>query len=409
MLFEQHIGECELCRESLKSQQRANAALFAAFSPDRLAYSLRGRVLAHLPEMEAVRHDPVIDRINERAKNPITLWGSVGRLMPAAAVVILVFVTLVLRYSVTDLKAPGPVTTIGMVTHVSGRAMHAPGNGPNVVNAELQTNIMRGDRFETRQGGAMMLALTGPTSVKMGDNTRVFVTDPRNLTLDYGQIWLDVGQDGRVFKVHTPRGEVTVFGTRFTVSFVDDRTTVTVERGEVQVEKDEQFCMLDAGQQAAVETDGSLSEPLSVDAKIVNDWARRITPDPIAENAFASRIQVNSPKGEIPSRLVYVVNTYGRTVPSLRLYWQPDPVAISSGRICAYDLYVSAAGGAPIMHRKLESSMFSKHGVSSLEIVPDTPIVGVKSLEIRLVPDYKTGSVEIQDVEVKAMVMEEGS
>src|SRR5262249_17216703 len=105
------------------------------------------------------------------------------------------------------------------------------------------------------------------------------------------------------------------------------------------------------------------------------------------------------------SRTVYIVNTYERAVTSIRLYWQPDGFLTER---CSYDLYVSGDKGQSLLHRKLEGSQFAQPGVSSLEVLPDTPIVGMKSIEIRLVPDYKTGKNEIEDVEVKAMV-EEGS
>ena len=404
-IFEQHLAECGPCRESLRRQQHANAALFAAFSNDRLGSPLRHRVLAHLPIMEAAPRDPVsvVDQINERAKNPRTMWGRVGKLMPAAAVAILLFVTLVLRYSVMETPDVGPVSTIGMVTNALGTALYAPGNGPLAQDAELQDFVMRGDRFETHQGSFLMLALTGPTTLKIGPSTRVLVSDARNISLDYGRIWLDVGRDGRLFQVHTPRGEVTVFGTCFTVSYVNDTTTVTVERGEVQVENGDAFRVLDAGQQTVVPANGSVTDPVDVNARAENSWARLIMPDPTAVSVFNQRIQVKSPAGEIPSRAVYVVDTYGGAVSSLRLYWQPRANG-GAAAFCTYDLYVSGAGGEPIVHRKIEGSAFAARGASSLDVPLDTPITGKNSIEVRLVPDYKTGGDELEEVEVKADV-----
>lgn len=408
-IFEQHIGECELCRESVRVQQRANATLFAVFANDRLDSPLRHRVLAHLPIMEVVARDSdsVVDMINQRAKNPVTTWGLVGRLMPAAAVAILVFVTLILYNYRSDTRDIGNVTSIGMVTNAFGNAEHAPGNGPQSDPAELQTLITRGDRFETRQGSFLMLSLTGPTSLKIGPSTRLLVTDARNIELEHGRIWLDVGRDGKVFHVNTPSGEVTVFGTSFSVSYVNEMTTVTVERGEVQLEKDEEFRALEAGQRAEVSSDGVLSDAISVDAKVENAWARLITPDPLAESVFNSRVQVKSPAAEMPSRMVYVIDTFGGSVSSLRIYWQPGTLTeMNSFR--SYDLYVLGDRGEPIVHRKLNGSKFSAPGASSLDIPLDTPITGMQSIEIRLVPDYKTGTNELRDVEVKADVLLNG-
>ncbi|NUM53025.1 MAG: FecR domain-containing protein [Candidatus Hydrogenedentes bacterium] len=404
-IFEQHVAECESCRDSLRTQQRANATLFAVFADDRLDAPLRYRVLAHLPMMEVMPRDSdsVVDLINERAKNPRTTWVLVGRLMPAAAIAILVFVTLVL-YNYSETHDLGNVTSIGMVTNAFGDALLVPGDGPMSQPAELQKLITRGDRLETRRGSFLMVSLTGPTSVKIGSSTSLRVTDARNISLERGKIWLDVGRDGKLFRVNTPRGEVTVFGTCFSVSYVNELTTVTVERGEVQVETDQEFCALEAGQRAEVSGDGALSEPSAVDAKIENAWARVITPDPLAESAFNSRVQVTSPAAEMPSRSVYVVDTFGGTVSSLRIYWQPSAEA-EPADFRSYDLYVLGENGEPIVHRRLQSSKFAAPGASSLDIPLDTPISGMKSIEIRLVPDYLTGSTELKDVEVKADVL----
>ncbi len=411
-IFEQHLEECAACRDSLKKQQRTNALLFSVYTEDRLTHSLRSRVITHLPVMAVTPRDSdsVVDLINQRAKNPRTLWGVVGRLMPVAAAAILVFVALILNYSYssTDANELATATSVGMITQATGIAEHAPGNGPEVKTAELQSYVMRGDRFETRIGSGIMIALTGPTSLKIGDASRVLINDQRNITLEHGQIWLDVGRDGKLFKVHTPRGDVTVFGTCFSVSYVNEETTVTVERGEVQVEKGNAFRALEGGEQARVLANGSLTEPAVVDAKAQNSWARRIMPDPLSENAFAKRLQVKAPSGELPARLVYMVNTYGKEVSSLRLYWQPQRTGGQvDANYCAYDIYVSSeASGDPIMHKKIDGNQFAGAVGFSLDVPLDSPVTDATSLEIRLVPDYANGGKELSDVDIKCVVPE---
>jgi len=405
LILEQHVEDCARCKESLRSQQRANASLFAAYSDDRLTRSLRFRITAHLPEIQSVRgeNDSVVGLINERAKYPVSWWGRVGRLMPAAAVAILLFMALILRYSLPESTEPVVAMSIGVVTASTGATAHAPKNAPTGEPAKLSEFVLRGDRFETQLGSTAMVSLTGPTSLKVGENTRVHVDDPRSVTLDYGRIWVDVGRDGRLFKIHTPRGEVTVFGTVFSVSHINNETQVTVERGEVQVARGDEFRVVEGGQQVTVKTEGELTEPALVNARFEHSWARRIMPDAEAEALFAKRLQSLSPSGELPSRQVYMVSPYGKEVTAIRLYWQPDQFLTGH---CSYDLYVSGDNNQPIFHRKLEGSQFSNPGVSYMEIVPDKPIVDMETLEIRLVPDYRSGRIEIDDVQVKAMVVE---
>ncbi|MDZ4860770.1 MAG: FecR domain-containing protein [Candidatus Hydrogenedentes bacterium] len=403
-IFEQHVDECPICKDSLRAQQRANAMLFSAYSGERLTHSLRYRIVAHLPEIESVRiHDSVVDLINERAKHPISLWGRVGRLMPVAAIAILLFVTLVLRYSLPETPEPLVAMSIGVVTAASGVTVHAPKDAPSGEPAGLSEFVLRGDQLETRSGSGIMLSLTGPTSLKIGENSRVRVEDARSVMLDYGRIWLDVGRDGRLFKIHTPRGQVTVFGTVFSVSHINNETQVTVERGEVQVTEGDEFRQVEGGQQVVAKSAGELTEPALVNSRQEHSWARRIMPDSEAEKLFSRRLQSRSPSGELPSRQVYMVSPYTQEVTAIRLYWQPDQFLTGH---CSYDLYVSGDNDLPIFHRRIEGSQFSNPGVSSLEIVPDKPIVGMETLEIRLVPDYKSGRIEIDDVQVKALVVE---
>jgi hypothetical protein len=119
-------------------------------------------------------------------------------------------------------------------------------------------------------------------------------------------------------------------------------------------------------------------------------------------------VQGKAPSGELPARLVYVANTYGRTVSALRLYWQPQRInGILTTDYVAYDLYVSGSDGAPIMHKKLDANRFAKEDESSTDIELDAPISGMKSIEIRLVPDYKSGRIELMDVDFKAVILED--
>lgn len=409
VMVEEHVGECRVCARSLRTQQRANVLLYDAFAQDRLTRSLRSRIVAHLPEIEPVRRDSdsIVDLINERTKHPVSWWGQMGRLVPVAAVAILVFVGLVLRYGLPESTQKAPVTSIGFVSYASGVATHALQGAPEANPAEVSQYVMRGDTFETRPGSALMLTLMGPTALKVGDNTRLRVEDSRSVTLEHGQIWLDVARDGRLFKVHTPRGEVTVFGTIFSVSHIAGETKVTVEHGKVQVTQGDDFATVDAGQQTVAKSDGEVTAPALVNSKQEHAWARRIMPDAEIEALHNKRLQAMSRSGELPSRLVYKVDPIdGQAVTAIRLYWQPDQYLTEH---CSYDLYVYGDAKEAILHRRVEGSQFADPGVSSLEIVPDKPIVGESSLEIRLVPDYRTGRIELEGVHVKAMVVGEGS
>lgn len=403
VILEQHVAECELCLESLRQQQRVNAVLYEAFAPDRLRVTLRNRILEHLPEIDPVYAD--IEVINERAKHPVSLWTRFGQLVPVAAVAVLLFVTLVLKLSLPDAPASEVwEPTVGVVTYSSGGVTRIEKDRTERTGVEVSSLVTRGDRFETAAGSGMMLSVAGPTRIKLGENTRVQVNDPRNLTLERGQVWLDVGRDGRLFKVRTPRGLVTVFGTVFSVVVQNDETTVTVERGGVQVANDTQFCSVEAGQQVVARNSGVLTTPEPVDTRPVHAWARRISPDSQAEEVFKTRIQALAPAGELPSIPVYRIDVTRDdssvwTVNAIRIYWQPDRYL--SGH-CSYDVYVSDSMGKPLFKGRLDAAQFADKRLSSFDILPDKTIQGVPVINVQLVPDYSTGRIEADGIDVKA-------
>lgn len=404
VIFEEHIAECEVCRESLRVQQRVNAFLFESFMPDRFRGSLRKSVLENLPEIEPVLAD--IERVNLEAKNPDSWVARHTQWVPVAAAAVLVFVTILLRFSFPEDKSRGAGSFAGVVTQASGSVTRIDDGKTDRGGVHVNSFVRSGDRFETGPGTTLMLALQGPTYVKLNEKTRLKVDDSRKLSLEQGWIWVDVGRDGSLFKVATPNGLITVFGTVFSVIARDNETTVTVERGRVQVANstESRFRQLESGEQLATRSDGDLTTPVKVDTHLVHAWARRIQPDDSAEALFERTIQANAITGELPARAVYMIwEVSSGSITAVRIYWQPD--AITAGH-CSYDVHVSDGALRPLFQGRIDGSVFADKSVSSYDIVPPEPINGVRSLAVQLIPDLSTGSVETKDFTVKAQVMQ---
>lgn len=405
VILEQHVAECPHCARLFREHQWFTAMIFEALSADRLAHPLRQKVLDHLPEMEVPEHE--IEELNWRAKHPDKWTYRMSQFVPVAAVVILVFLTIVLRFSYPenspylDLYRPER-PAVGVVTQVQGQPTRIALDETRRMPATVMAIARPGDRFETGEGMRMMLALAGPTRVKLDENTRIKVTDARRVSVENGAIWLDVAQTGSLFKVITPAGLVTVFGTVFSVQVKDGRMTVTVEEGLVQVESGDHLYQLHDNQQVSVSLDGPPIGPTEVDAAAIHRWASGINPEDRAEALFLRLVEGKDQSTELSGRVAFVIDTHqqGRAseVDAIRIFW--DPADVTSDEV-SYGISISDGSGALIREDRLDASAFSRIE-GYYDVILTEPIRDVSTLIVRLVPDQSTGGRQINSFGVNA-------
>lgn len=406
VILEQHIAECPHCAGLLREQQWLTALVFEALSPDRLNHAIRQDVLDRLPEMEVPNQE--IDALNWRAKHPHKWRNRIAHLTPAVAAVVLVFLTIVLRFSYPENTTYRDIyrverEAIGVVTQVVGEPTRIALEETRRMRATLAALARSGDRFETAEGTQMMLSLRGPTVLKLDENTRVKVTDSRQVSVDYGTIWLDVAQDGSLFKVITPAGLVTVFGTVFSVQVKDGRTTVTVERGHVQVESGEYLYQLRRNQQVVVSLTEAPIGPLKVDAKAIHKWADAIRADGDSQDAFTRLVQNMEETAELPGRINFVIYTVEegrpREIDAIRVSWEKMNLPRSGG---SYELTISDAAGNIFHAEHLSAELFQERRDRFYDVLLDEPIRNVPMLLVRLVSDGTSPDDEVESFEVKA-------
>ena len=412
VILEQHIAECPQCAKLFREHQWLSALLFEAFSVDRLSHPIKQQILDHLPEMEVPGQE--IEDLNWRAKHPNKWTYRMAHFVPVAAVVILVFLTIVLRFSYPDqppyrdLYLPEH-PAVGVVTQIHGESTRIALDETQRVPAAVTALARPGDRFETGEGTRMMLSLAGPTVVKLEENTRLKVTDARRVSVEEGTIWLDVAQDGRLFIVTTPAGLVTVFGTVFSVQVKGGRTTVIVENGYVQVESGEHLYQLHGNQRVVVSLTEAPIGPVDVDAAEVHRWARGILPEAKAEKLFRRLFEGEDTSTELTGRVAFVIDTLqdGRPseVDAIRISWNPDE--LTSDRV-SYGITVSDGAGKLLLEDRLNADEFGKRD-GYYDVVLDEPIRDVRTLVVRLIPDRSTGSRQIDTFEVKAKTKVESS
>ncbi|MCC6698105.1 MAG: FecR domain-containing protein [Candidatus Hydrogenedentes bacterium] len=408
LILEEHIAQCPECAEALRAHHTASALLFEALAPDRLNHSLRQAVLDQLPVMDKPLDD--IDAINWRAKHPHGWTERTARLVPAAAIVLLVVLTIILRFSYpegawTTAVAPERSETVGIVAFVSGSIYRTPGDQAQRLTTTLRSFVRTGDLFETGSDSSLMLSLRGESTIKAGGDTLLKVNDNRRLSIDAGRLWADVGKDGNLFKVVTPAGLITVLGTAFSVEVANDLTTVTVERGEVQVECGEHLFRLGVNQQVRVYVDGTAEGPFEVEAVKVHAWAHEINAAPQIQEVFAEAASRQENMTELSGKAAFVIDTVrdGRAlqVDVIRIAWSNEP---GFGSYCAYEVSVSDGRGDLVHSARLNGAVFSEPGITSYDVVLKEPIRNKRTLYVRLIPDLSTGDRALSGLEVKARV-----
>ncbi len=404
-IFEQHLSECRQCKAA-EARQRAGAALlFEAFEPHRLDHDMTASVMAHLPDLEDSRR---LREFNQRAKNPRSRWAGLLTWGPALAPVLMLMLAFALWYSWPTSQAYIGVT-VGMVTAKDGELLSKHDQSyDNWRRAALEETVSKGDRVETMAGSRAMISLAGPTTLKMGENTSIQVRDSRTLSMDRGIIWLSVNKAPRKFRIETPAGDVTVFGTVFQVEANDFETVVTLEEGSVTVGNDLDFVMLDPNEQVRVVRGEQISKPQRVDANLILSWADSIQPHADAMVLFARAI-TPLPPGLIPAEQFYRCDTRNQGLPShFKFEWKTDNKL--SGH-CSYDIYVYDEEWEPLFKvGPVSGKVFADKDHNSLQLaLPEGESIANRVIYLKLVPDDRSGMLETNFEAVSAVVAEAGA
>ena len=399
-IFEQHVVECQACADVLKRQKATSAALFEILGEHKLNHDMTAIVLAHLPEMDHPHNVRDAHEATWRAKHPQKRTRIFQTLVPALVPALLLLLGLALAYS----WPPGEPTPpkVGMIIHRDGTALRSEGGSTSRRSVALRSVVNSHERIETGENASLVIGLEGPTHVKVDENTRIKIENERKINVEKGQVWLDVCKGKNLFRVITPQGSITVFGTTFNVDVGDEAPTVTVEEGTVQVENDVTFDEVRAGQCVRLIPGHNPLEIMAADTAEATRWAKAIHPDPEAVEEFATAFKPSD--GRIYAEKVYMLQTRGRGIRSITFEWKADPY--TSGH-CGYYIYVYDDHMRSLFKGSIKSYVFDEKDRSSFELaIPDgITIPGIAVLHLNVVPDKSTGAIETDFTEVSALSM----
>ena len=393
-ILEQHLCECDACRGELVEQNTCSARLFESLSAQRLQWGLRSRVLAHLPEMDlALKQGSHPTDPQYARKRPRSLAFPRALMAAAAALVVSAGVYLYAHESAPVDLPPA----MGMVTFSDGKEVYSKtAEDRTFRSAALKSLVRPEEQFETLQGGRLAISLIGGTIVKANYNSGFTIHDNRRVSVAQGLTFFDVGQDKRLFNVHTPNGDILVFGTAFVVDVQGSATKVTVTEGDILVSNNQGKTGVSKGSQLVFRNDEPLAKPYPVDVAAVAAWADAIVPDPDAMALFLQTLELRqSLHSSIPAVPVYAVwNLADRRVEEIQLNWTPDGKA--SGH-CGYIVHVADGNGTLLYIDTLDSSLFNDvNGSRATLPLPGGPVTGVEVIHIKLVPDHTDGSIETE-------------
>lgn len=401
VILERHVAECRQCAQLMAKHRGFSADMYETLSGERLNRDLTAYTLEHLPEMARPEIDVV--RLNRRAKHPAIFRERLVRLIPIAAAVFLLILAGIMNKNWPEATLdPG---TIGIVSHASGETYRFGSTNSERDVATLKRFIIGGERYETGPASALMINLLGPSQIRLDENTRVLIHEERRISVEKGRVYLDVDGAKRLFKVLTPMGDITVFGTSFDVSVDNLTTTVAVKEGEVQighVEDDNVFGILHRGEAVSVKSGDRSIAPKAVDVDQVTSWASRIVPDDEAQALFASRLLPLQDAEEVVGRSGYFIDTLGKPLKSIIIDWETTTPNIDYS---GYELFVYNHRNEALFRSRVPGDVFSQSGITSHEI----PYFAdrrenLRHVFVKLVPQDGDRKQEIEVKDVRARI-----
>lgn len=389
VILDQHFSDCPVCAAMLRRHQESAALLFEAFASHRLQHSLRQRVMENLPEMQPLRID--VEGINWRNKTHTATPTRLARFAPLMAVVVLLCLAGLL-YVAWQRTESGFDHAIGVVTLAEGETHCYADKKVFHHQAAIKDRVHYGNHYETGARSHLMLTLRGPTNLRVDEKTQFQVCDDRELHVQTGRIVLDVGKDTRQFRVLTPSGTITVYGTTFEISVDSIQTLVTLKSGSLQVESGGGRGELKPGEQTCFARGQNAIAVRTVDAKRILQWADGILPDTEAYDLFARQIQPRVPT-EIEAEQVFAVITTKdgkpRAVTSFYLTWRPG---MDTDERCGYNVHVYDDSMRELFSEHVDGSVFSNPNRKTYEVnVPGEPIANAGVIHVKVVPDMDSG------------------
>ena len=163
--------------------------------------------------------------------------------------------------------------TIGTIAYVDGAASSS---------FTVGEPVLAGDDVETDSRSGLSITLNGDVSLRIAANSSVRLEQSDVITLISGQIYADSGEriyHDRHLTVNTASGSATDIGTQFSVAYENDRMSVAVREGKVDVAHEQSVFSAEAGDKVTLQTGDDLVVDKVMPYGPDWDWAVSLAPD----------------------------------------------------------------------------------------------------------------------------------
>jgi len=131
--------------------------------------------------------------------------------------------------------------------------------------------------YQTAKGDVINIELSDGSTIKLNTDSDIKVADIlgwRKAWLDKGEAWFAIQHDAeKPFEVFAGQARIKDIGTQFNVFTDTNKTTVSVQEGEVALESDnDQLLRLTANQQGSVDQRGHVTEKIDINSETIGSW-----------------------------------------------------------------------------------------------------------------------------------------
>ncbi|MCD6287764.1 MAG: FecR domain-containing protein, partial [Candidatus Hydrogenedentes bacterium] len=182
--------------------------------------------------------------------------------------------TAILGVALVILMAVWPHEPLGVVAKVTNSAQllrsDANTTGPSTIS--IGDAVLPGDTVLVGNGSRLIVALK-TAELKLNSGSMLRLTGGREVELVKGELYADVDKANQPFRIKLSSGTITVLGTKFLVQALEDKTVVTVARGNVLFKNPTGYSEVRAGTQSVSFAGGIPTEPQEIEVPEVTRWA----------------------------------------------------------------------------------------------------------------------------------------
>jgi len=381
LIVEEHLSACSQCKHEFEVLRKSNAHLYESLSPYKLNESLDEQIMKKLPEIDVSYNQThqITLRVKHQDESPYSFSNIFPYLALTAMTILGVFIFVSWPYrDISDSER------IGVAINLEGNSSIINKDINNIMKEDNLASIKMDNYIETKENSIVYSYLKGNSVLKLAGNTRIKIIDERTVNLEKGKVWFDIGKDKKVFRVNTPQGVVTVFGTEFQIEVDSSQILTTVHRGEVTVETANQFVVLRQNQQVLLKNNTFASEIKNCDSEKIISWAKEIEPSERILQKVSAYFGTQKPLPiTTPASQVFVVPIQKKEISSLELFWDKQK-SINSN----FTIYASDDELKPLFRFKLTNNLLeSFDGEVTVPIPTDVSLRDVKLLHIEIISD----------------------